>query len=97
MVDLASRNCTRLMSIVNDLLDFTRISSGRFSLDRTTIDIEPILEQVVQNKRIAPNPRLKSKALAASFSGQRRFTRQGNHTGGNYNVCRSEAYHLCRG
>ena len=56
MVDLASRNCTRLMSIVNDLLDFSRISSGRFSLDRTTIDIEPILEQVVQNKRIAPNP-----------------------------------------
>jgi signal transduction histidine kinase len=56
MVDLASRNCTRLMSIVNDLLDFSRFSSGRFSLDRTTVDIEPIVGEVVQNKRIAPNP-----------------------------------------
>jgi signal transduction histidine kinase len=44
------------MSIVNDLLDFSRFSSGRFSLDRTTVDIEPIVGEVVQNKRIAPNP-----------------------------------------
>jgi signal transduction histidine kinase len=55
MVDLASRNCTRLMSIVNDLLDFTRIGAGRFSLSLTMVELQPILEQVLQNKRMEAN------------------------------------------
>jgi signal transduction histidine kinase len=55
MVDLANRNCVRLMSIVNDLLDFARIGTGRFSLNRATIELEPVLEQVLQNKRIEAN------------------------------------------
>ena len=53
---LAARNCTRLVSIVNDLLDFTRISSGKFSLESGLIEFQPLLEQVVQNKRIGPAP-----------------------------------------
>src|SRR5581483_8203870 len=40
LVGLANRNCTRLMAIVNDLLDFTRISAGRFSLNRTNVPLE---------------------------------------------------------
>jgi signal transduction histidine kinase/DNA-binding response OmpR family regulator len=56
LVDLARRNCARLMCIVNDLLDFSRISAGRFSLDRRRIEIRPFLEQIVENKRIGPNP-----------------------------------------
>jgi signal transduction histidine kinase len=56
LLDMAARNCTRLMSIVNDLLDFTRINSGRFSLDRGIVVIEPFLEQVIQNKRIGIDP-----------------------------------------
>ncbi len=55
LIDLASRNCTRLMSIVNDLLDFTRISAGRFSLNATTVELQPFLEQVVETRRIAPD------------------------------------------
>jgi len=47
LIDLASRNCTRLMFIVNDLLDFTRIGAGRFSLNATVVEIESFLEQVV--------------------------------------------------
>lgn len=54
LVDLANRNCTRLMSIVNDLLDFTRISAGRFSLNLTRVELEPFLKQVVAARRIAP-------------------------------------------
>ena len=56
MVDMADRNCKRLMSIVNDLLDFTRISAGRFSLDPGVVDLNPFLDQVVQNKRIGQAP-----------------------------------------
>jgi signal transduction histidine kinase/DNA-binding response OmpR family regulator len=56
LVDMAIRNSARLMSIVNDLLDFTRISSGRFSLESGVIDLQSLLEQVVENKRIGPNP-----------------------------------------
>jgi signal transduction histidine kinase len=55
MVDLANRNCARLMSIVNDLLDFTRIGAGRFSLNQTMIELAPFLEQVLQNKRMEAN------------------------------------------
>ena len=54
LVDMAARNCTRLMCIVNDLLDFTRIASGKFSLDAGMIDLHPYLEQVVKTKRIGP-------------------------------------------
>lgn len=54
LVGLANRNCTRLMAIVNDLLDFTRISAGRFSLNRTNVPLEPLLEQVVAARRVAP-------------------------------------------
>jgi signal transduction histidine kinase/DNA-binding response OmpR family regulator len=56
LIDMAARNCMRLMSIVNDLLDFTRINSGRFSLDRGIVVIEPFLEQIIQNKRIGIDP-----------------------------------------
>lgn len=56
LTEMASRNCTRLMSIVNDLLDFTRISSGRFSLDSGMVQLQPFLEQVVENKRIGSAP-----------------------------------------
>jgi signal transduction histidine kinase len=56
LVDLARRNCLRLMSIVNDLLDFTRISSGRFRLDRRVVELEPFLEQVMANKRLGATP-----------------------------------------
>lgn len=54
LVSLASRNCTRLMSIVNDLLDFTRISAGRFSLNKANVSLGPLLEQVVAARRVAP-------------------------------------------
>jgi signal transduction histidine kinase len=43
------------MSIVNDLLDFTRISAGRFSLNATTVELQPFLAQVVETRRIAPD------------------------------------------
>jgi signal transduction histidine kinase len=55
LIDLASRNCTRLMSIANDLLDFARISAGRFSLDPAMVELQPFLEQVVETRRIAPD------------------------------------------
>jgi signal transduction histidine kinase len=55
LVDLASRNCTRLMAIVNDLLDFTRISAGRFGINATMVELQPFIEQVVATRRIAPD------------------------------------------
>ncbi len=54
LVGLASRNCTRLVSIVNDLLDFTRISAGRFALDRARVALEPLVQQVVAARRLVP-------------------------------------------
>jgi len=54
--DMAARNCASLMLIVNDLLDFTRVSSGRFSLDSGMVELQPFLERVIQNKHFGPDP-----------------------------------------
>ncbi len=57
LIQVASRNCERLMSIVNDLLDVTRISIGTFSLASRRTVVVPFLEQIVDNKRIGPEAR----------------------------------------
>jgi len=54
LTDLARRNCDRMMSIVNELLDFTRITSGRFSLNKQRVKLTPFLEEIIDNKRIGP-------------------------------------------
>lgn len=54
LTELARRNCDRMMSIVNELLDFTRITSGRFSLNKQRVKLTPFLEEIVENKRIGP-------------------------------------------
>ncbi len=56
LVEVARRNCAKLITIVNELFDFTWVSSGRFSLNRRLIEAIPFIEQTVRNKRIGPNP-----------------------------------------
>jgi signal transduction histidine kinase len=71
MVDLANRNCARLMSIVNDLLDFARIGTGRFSLSRTAVELEPFLDQVLQSKHIEANAPAIDFQIAPSAKGMK--------------------------
>lgn len=69
LTELARRNCERMMSIVNELLDFTRISSGRFSLNKQRVKLTPFLEQIIENKRIGPaTTQVKLKVSAGARS-----------------------------
>ncbi len=43
-LDAALRNCDRLGALINDLLDFSRIESGRLRLRRRRTDLRPLLE-----------------------------------------------------
>ena len=45
--EIAVRNCENLIGLVNDLLDFEKLSSGRMSLDQATHDVEDLLGEVV--------------------------------------------------
>ncbi len=57
LVEVANRNCGRLISIVDDLLDFTRVSGPRFSIDCRRIALVPFLEHIMENKAIGPASR----------------------------------------
>lgn len=64
-VELAQRNSERLMCIVNDLLDVTRIRAGNFHLDLEEAQLEPIIEQVLAGKRLgAEVPNIKVRVAA---------------------------------
>lgn len=45
--EIAVRNCENLIGLVNDLLDFEKLSSGRMSLDHATHDVDDLLGEVV--------------------------------------------------
>jgi PAS domain S-box-containing protein len=44
-----SRNCERLERMVNDVLDLSRLESGRARVNRRPIDLVPILHETVRN------------------------------------------------
>jgi signal transduction histidine kinase len=54
LVELAQRNCARLMRIVNDLLDVAKITAGGLNLDLQQTALAAILEQTLESRRIGP-------------------------------------------
>jgi signal transduction histidine kinase len=50
-VELAHRNCDRLIRIVDNLIDFTAISRGGFDLHLEPVDLVPILREAIESKQ----------------------------------------------
>ncbi len=48
-LDSALRNCTRLSTLINTMLDLARIESGKIKIERKRNAIEPILSEVYKN------------------------------------------------
>ncbi len=51
MIDIASRNTSRLLRIVDDLLDFQKLEAGAFELDRVDVDVCSVASDAVEANR----------------------------------------------
>ena len=48
LIRLAERNVVRLTALINDILDFERLDSGRVQLQRAEMDLQPLFEQSLE-------------------------------------------------
>jgi PAS domain S-box-containing protein len=48
---LAERNAVRLTALINDILDFDRLDSGRFELKIADVELQPLIEQALEAVR----------------------------------------------
>ncbi|MDD5422588.1 MAG: sensor histidine kinase [Candidatus Omnitrophica bacterium] len=62
-LDMAKRNVDRLARLINDILDFHKLESGKMSLTMVLNDINKTVEEVAS----AMNPLIKSKGLSISM------------------------------
>lgn len=64
MVDIAVRSISRLEAILNDLLDLSRLESGKVSLNLKALEIRKVLEDVCQNfQLVAAEKKLKVEMM----------------------------------
>jgi len=54
---VAKGQADRLNRLVGELLDVSRLGSGRFRIDRQRLDLVPLVETIVENERSAESPR----------------------------------------
>jgi signal transduction histidine kinase len=52
-LEIVDRNCQRLNRLVDDILTAARMDSGRFSLERTSVDLAPLASERVESIRAA--------------------------------------------
>ena len=65
-VDRCRRAGASLLALVNDILDLSKIESGRFELERVPFDLEDLVERTAE--MIAPRANLKGVGLFASLA-----------------------------
>jgi signal transduction histidine kinase len=52
-LEIVDRNCQRLNRLVDDILTIARIDSGRFSLERTSVDLVSLAAEQIESIRAA--------------------------------------------
>ena len=51
LVDLASKNATRLSNLINDILDFQKIEAGEMTYSFDTVDVEVLIKEAVESNK----------------------------------------------
>ncbi|HEV7509780.1 MAG TPA: response regulator [Thermoanaerobaculia bacterium] len=51
LVEIAAKNCERLVRLINDILDIEKIESGRMSFRFSAVELRPLVEQAVESNR----------------------------------------------
>ena len=47
-INTSKRSCKLLMSLIEDILDFTKLESGKFALRLSKVDIRKLIEETVE-------------------------------------------------
>lgn len=67
MLEIAQHNCRQLHQLVNDLLDFEKLSSGNMPLKILPFDLLPLLQQLSQQLASSQQRQFELKADAATY------------------------------
>jgi len=51
LVDIAAKNCERLVRLINDILDAEKIESGKMSFRFSPVELMPLVEHAVESNR----------------------------------------------
>ena len=51
LVEIAAKNCERLVRLINDILDVEKIESGKMGFRFAPVDLMPLIEQAVEGNR----------------------------------------------
>ena len=51
VLDVASRNCERLIEMINDLLDFDKLSAGKMEINYKSVDLKGILKNALDSNQ----------------------------------------------
>ena len=51
LVEIAAKNCERLVRLINDILDIEKIESGKMGLRFAPVELMPLIEQAVEANR----------------------------------------------
>src|SRR5436309_1158015 len=74
LVEIASKNCERLVRLINDILDVEKIESGKMGFHFMTVELAPLIERAVEDNRAYAEGygvELRTAAAVAAAAGAR--------------------------
>jgi PAS domain S-box-containing protein len=71
LVEIAAKNCERLVRLINDILDVEKIESGKMGFRFAPVELMPLIEQAVESNRAYAEEYEVELRIARSIDGAR--------------------------